>query len=264
MMDRSRISGELPDDIRKTIDKLVVDRCGDDPQSYMRTEDIIGYVAPGAQYRIDTDNVSSVSGDATPFAAPVETDTSPPYVRLRGSWNLNEDVDSSNANILGGLGTLTLPQTDIVIPEAPSTAPALAFYGARIFEHGDIVAFETSQNLPVTIVKIGPAYVKDYLHVEGKGGGSFIEYHDTPHFHMPLERSASGHLLLGRSDGDDYLLSAFRIPYGNAIYTPPNALHADPYLVGRYLVVYAVTENYSTVVFRSQDGRPVNPSIGQA
>ncbi len=264
MMDRSRFSGELPDDLRKTIDKLVVDRRGDDPQSYMRTEDIIGYVAPSARYRIDTDSFCSVSGDATPPAAPFEADASPPYVRLRGSWNLNEDVDSSNANILGGWGTLALPQTDFVIPEAPSTAPALAFYGARIFEHGDIFSFETSQNLPVAIVNIGSAYLKGYLHVEGKGGGSFIEYHDTPHFHMPLDRSMSGHLLPGRSDGNNYLLSAFRIPYGNAIYTRPNTLHADPYLVGRYLVVYAVAKNYSTVVFRSQDGRAVNPHVGQA
>ncbi len=262
MIDRSRFSGELPDDIQKTIDKLIVDRCGDDPQSYMRLEDIIGYVAPGARYRIEHDSFSNVSGDAMPAAAPVEADVSPPYVRLRGSWNPNENVDSSNANILGGLGTLTLTQSDFAIPEAPSTAPALAFYGARMFEQGDLVAFETSQNLPVTILNIGPAYVKGYLHVEGKGGGSFIEYHDAPHFHMPLDRSASGHLLLGRSDGDDYLLSAFRIPYENAIYTPPNTLHADPYLVGRYLVIYAVTENYSTVVFRSQDGRAVNPHVG--
>ena len=41
MIDRSRFSGELPDDIQKTIDKLIVDRCGDDPQSYMRLEDIL-------------------------------------------------------------------------------------------------------------------------------------------------------------------------------------------------------------------------------
>ena len=103
MMDRARFSGELPDDLRKTIDKRVVDRRGDDPQSYMRMEDIIGYVAPSARYRIDTDSFCSVSGDATPPAAPFEADASPPYVRHCGSWNLNEDVDSSNASILGGL-----------------------------------------------------------------------------------------------------------------------------------------------------------------
>ena len=261
-MDPLRNAQDLPDDIRRTVDRLVVDRCGDDPQSYMRTEDIIGYVAPGVPCRLEVDRVTAVIGKAEPSAAPLGSGVPPPHVRLGGEWNANEDVASSNANVFGGLGTLTLSTADLVIPEAPSTASALAFYGARLHEVGDIVVFESDQNLPVTIMNIGPAYVADFLHVEGRGSGSFIEYHDQPHLHMPLEQSAAGHLLLGRSDGDDYLLSAFAIPYGRAIYTSPNVLHADPYLVGRYLVVYAVTANYSTVVFRSPGGGQVNPRIG--
>jgi len=259
-----RISGILPEDIRNTIDQIVVDRRGDDPQSYMRTEDIIGYVAPGATYRIDSYRLSPATGETSSRSAPPVPATPPPHVRLRGIWNATEDVDSSNANIFGGLGTLTISRSDFVIPEAPSTASALAFYGARAYAHGDIVEFEVSQNMPVTVTSFGPEYASGFLHVEGLGSGSFIEHHVPPHLHMPLEPSAGDYLLLGRSDGEDYQLSAFRIPYGTAIYTPANVLHADPYLVGRYLVVYAATEHYSTVVFRSQDGRPVNPTVGQS
>ena len=263
-MDPSRISAGLPEDIRQTVDQIVVDRCGDDPQSYMRTEDIIGHVAPGAPYRIDADRLSRVGGETRSRSASAVPDIPPPHVRLRGIWNATEDVESSNANVFGGLGTLTLSQSDFDIPEAPSSEPALAYYGARIYQHGDIVEFAASQNMPVTVTSFGPTYASGFLHVDGLGSGSFIEHHVPPHLHMPLERSASGYLLLGRSDGDDYQLSAFRIPYGTAIYTPANVLHADPYLVGRYLVVYAATEQYSTVVFRSQDGRPVNPTVGQS
>ena len=126
---------------------------------------------------------------------------------------------------------------------------------------GDPVVFESNQNLPVTIMNIGPAYVSDYLHVEGRGGGAFIEYHDRPHLHMPLERSAEGHILLGRVDGDEYLFSGFKIPFGFAIYTFPFTLHADPYLVGRYLVVYSMTTNYSTVVFQTPDSKIVHTQI---
>ena len=110
-------------------------------------------------------------------------------------------------------------------------------------------------------MNIGPAYAADYLQVDGRGGGAFIEYHDRPHLHMPLHRGASGHILLGRAVGDHYRLSAFPIPFGHAIYTPSYALHADPFLVGRYLVIYSVTPNYSTVVFRRRNGSPVHTSI---
>ena len=108
---------------------------------------------------------------------------------------------------------------------------------------------------------IGSGYVPSYLHVESLGGGSFVEYHDRPHLHMPLDEDAHGHLLLGKRGGEDYLLSAFSIPFGHAIYTPPMALHADPYLVGRYLVIYSVTENFSTVVFRNPEGRVAEAHI---
>ncbi len=152
----------------------------------------------------------------------------------------------------------------MVIPEAPPTPEALAYYGARLYRHGDGITFDTDRDMPVTITDIGPTYATGFLHVEGKGGGAFIEHHAPPHLHMPLDPSAGGHMLLGRSDGDDYRLSAFPIPYGSAIYTPPNVLHADPYLIGRHLIIYAATEAYSTVVFRTRDGRPVIPRIGRS
>jgi len=254
----------FPDDIRQTAERLVVDRCGEDPQSYMTTEDIIGYVAPGACYRVEADRlVPWADGPESLDPLPEDPDP-PPHLRIDGRWRRAEDVPSAKANILGGLGTLTVVDQTLAIPEAPTTAAALSFYGARLLAVGDPIIFESDQNLPVTVVNIGPTYVSDYLHVEGKGGGAFIEYHDRPHLHMPLERSADGHLLLGRMEGEEYLFSGFKIPFGFAIYTFPHTLHADPYLVGRYLVVYSVTPNYSTVVFQTPNGKIVQTRIGGA
>ena len=262
-MDPLRNAHELPDDIRRTLDMLVIDRCGDDPQSFMVTEDIVGHVAPGASYRLDPDRLTRLDGGAAPAAPTPRVEAgAPPHVRPAGVWNPKEEV--AGANIFGGLGTLTLPAADLVIPEAPASAAALGFYGARPFSVGDVVVFEGDRNLAVTITNFGPAYADGYVHVEDRGGGAFIEYHDQPHLHMPLDPAAYGHILLGRADGDDYLLSAFAIPHGHAIYSPPLALHADPYLVGRFLVVYAVTETYSTVVFRSPEGALVKPTIRKA
>ncbi len=261
-MDPLRNAHALPDDIRDTLDRLVVDRRGDNPGSHMFTEDIIGHVAPGACYRLETDRLTPWDDAvARPTPSPKSSGPPPPHVRICGHWSRTEEVASAKANILGGLGILTLPDATLAIPQAPTTAAALAFYGARLLAVGDAVEFEADQNLPVTVMNIGPAYVADYLQVAGRGGGSFIEYHDRPHLHMPLEEGATGHILLGRAESDEYLLSAFRIPQGHAIYTAPYALHADPYLVGRYLVVYSVTRVYSTVVFRTDDGEIVNTRI---
>ena len=248
----------LPDDILLTLDRLAVDRCGDDPRSYMVTEEAVGYVAPERCYRLRSDRLlASRRADVASLPEAV----APPHVRIRGVWNPSETVGSASGNIFGGLGTLTIERDELTIPAVPVSAPALAFYGARLLLAGDRLVFDTEHKLPVIITNFGSAYVTDYLHCEGKGSGAYIEYHDRPHLHMPLEDPARGFYLLGRCDGDEYQLSAFSIPYRCAIYTPPNVLHADAYLVGRYLVVYAVPDNYSTVVFRTRTGELVKPTI---
>ena len=250
----------LPEDIRRIADQLVVDRCGDDPQSFMRTEDIVGHVAPGSPYRIGADRLTPFEGSPD-IPAIANSAGPPPHARVGGVWNKAENVAADNANIFGGLGTLTLADPTLAIPEAPATAAALGYYGALLLNTGDPVVFETDRNLPITITSFGATYAAGFLQVEGKGGGAFVEYHDLPHLHMPIEDTAHGHFLLARADGGDYRLSAFRIPYGQAIYTPPNVLHADPFLVGRYLVVYSLTRHYSTVVFRTGGGRIVDTRI---
>ena len=244
-------SATFPDDIQDTLERLVVNRRGEDPQSYMRTEAVVGHVSPQQWYRLDADCLTPIEVFDELDTSPVEPET-PPHVRCTGRWKAVETVESRQANILGGLGTLTMNASELNIPEATPTPEFLAFYGASLVRVGDLLTFESDHNLPVTIINIGQTYVEDYLHVEGQGGGSFIEYHDRPHLHMPLDPKAHGHLLLGRSEGADYVLSAFSIPFGYAIYTKPYALHADPYLVGRYLVIYSITKNYSTVVFRTE------------
>ncbi len=263
-MDPLKTIRELPDDILADLGTLVVNRQGGDARAYMKIEDIKGHVEPGACYRLGRDSLTRIENG--PGQAPVTRTSSdaPPHVRVRGQWSVDEDTAAGDANILGGYGRLTLAQPSLRIPEAPATREALASYGGRLIEVGGAVTFETDANLPVTIVRIGEAYVEHYLKVAALGGGAFIEYHDRPHLHMPLDDASYGYLLFGRSEGDEYLFSAFRVPFGYAIYTPPHALHADAYLVGRYLVVYSVTKNYSTVVFRTPDSRLIDVRVTPA
>ena len=108
--------------------------------------------------------------------------------------------------------------------------------------------------LPITVMNIGQNYAKHYLLHENKGGGSYLEYHDVPHFHMPLNEKSCGHIILGKIINDICHLSAFKIPYGYAIYIKPNVIHCDGFLVGDYLVVYTITDKYSTVLLKNDNG----------
>jgi hypothetical protein len=45
-------------------------------------------------------------------------------------------------------------------------------------------------------------YVETYLLHDERGGGFFIEYHDCPHFHQPLDEEASGWMTLAKFSED--------------------------------------------------------------
>ena len=69
-------------------------------------------------------------------------------------------------------------------------------------------------------------------------------------FHHPL------------SPSHEYHFSAFKIPFGYAIYTLPYTIHADCFLTGNYYVAYSFTEDYSTVRFVKSDGSMAEMLIG--
>lgn len=252
----------LPGNIMKDIDKIVLERRGNDEQSYMITEDVIGYVAPRTVYQLTLDGFIPTSSPETPRIERTEVLSPPIHVQVSGTWTRSDDTNASDANIFGGFGTLELRQSVLEIPEAPSTVEAFAYYDAHLIKVGDCLELESDANLPVTLMSIGSTYVDHYLKIEEKGGGAYIEYHDRPHFHMPMDESATGHLILGRSQGDEYVFSAFKIPYGYGVYTSPYALHTDAYLVGKYLVVFSVTEDFSTVIIRTADQELVDLRVG--
>ena len=263
------IAPNLPTDLVGQIDRLRVDRRGQLPDSFMITESIVSHVAPDTGCRLEQAGFTPLetAGDAVECAheLPQVSDNPemPPHTRLSGTWDDGAGVETASANILGNVGTLTLDRAELHIAEAPTTPVALGYYGACLLSVGDEFRFDTSVNLPVTLMHIGPGYARGYLHVEDLGGGSYLEHHDRPHLHLPLDAAAAGFIVLGRRAGDDYLVSAFRIPFGSAVYTPPQVLHADPYLIGRYLVIYSVTENFSNVVFRAPDGGMVDVRVGK-
>ncbi|MDA0223278.1 MAG: hypothetical protein O3C11_08210 [Proteobacteria bacterium] len=244
----------LPTEIRLELATLVVDRSGASNEAFMRTECLLGHVNPNTIYRVGMDGMTSDPGAAL---TEMPTGIAPDFAVMDGSWESNIDYENGDANILGGNGRYVLPscQQALEIPEVEPCPSHLAFYGCRLVKVGDTLSFDANAPLPVTVTTVGKTYVADYLFRKEHGGGEFLEIHDRPHFHMPLDKEATGHMLIGKTRSDGIrVVSAFRIPYGYGILTAPWAVHADSHLVGRYMVVYSVAKHFSTVIIRSSNG----------
>ena len=89
----------------------------------------------------------------------------------------------------------------------------------------------------------------------------YLEYHKNPHFHMPINESASGGIVLAKQNGDSYHISCFRIPYGYASYIPPYTIHNDCFLIGDYYVIYSKSEPFSTCLLRNLENKIIDVSL---
>ena len=85
------------------------------------------------------------------------------YKAITGKWLPAKKNEYSNANLLGGFGTLEIDESTLEIPEVLATDQSLAFYGAKLIKINDVFQFETNERLPVTIMNIGKNYVRELL-----------------------------------------------------------------------------------------------------
>lgn len=236
----------------KDTPSIWLDRSGTTQQSFMYTESILGYVEPNETYRLTPTGFAGISNQQPQHLPPF---TIPPYYELHSEWH-SVDVIEHSDNLLGKNGCCILGkgQTSLNIPIAETTAENLSFYQCHLISMNDTVSFDTTDSLPVTIVTIGRDYAKDYLLNPELGGGAYLETHDRPHFHMSLEADNSGYIILGKHDQrKKYYLSAFKIPYNTGIYMSPWVVHCDAFLVGRYMMVYSATSNFTTAIIRNEN-----------
>ena len=221
----------------------------------MRTEDVTGQVLPGAPYALVPGGLRPVPAETpdTPSPAPVE----PPHALIRGAWRRDGARASGEASILGTLDEFVLPAgvDRLSTPLLTARPEWVAFYASRLLAHGDIVRFPADAELPVTITTVGATYVDGYLMRPEHGSGTYLEVHNRPHFHMPVGEASAGGYLLGKSvRGDGYKVTAFRIPPSHGIVTGPGAIHNDAHLIGRFVVIYSLTPDFSTAILRRSDG----------
>ena len=109
------------------IDRIKVNRAGDNAQSFMITDDIIGTVEPGKRYQIALNGLVPTDADVSDNFNERIRGQAPANVKFRGSLITTDDKNATDSNILGGLGTLQIDQTELGVPEVKATAKGLSY-----------------------------------------------------------------------------------------------------------------------------------------
>lgn len=224
---------------------LFVNRIGNIPTAFMKTTDIKKEIIPDKCYEKGKNDIFITDKPPTNFSSKISI---PKHCILKGKWEHSKDTQKDKSNILGNIGSFISENDTLEIPIAHTKLETLAYYKAILINKGDCLKFQTKIPLPLFSMEIGKDYIKEYMLKEEHANGIFIEYHNLPHLHMPIDKHAKGYLILGKKIKNNiYHLSAFSIPYQSAIYTSPNVIHNDSFLIGKYYVIYSKTDSFSTV-----------------
>jgi hypothetical protein len=244
---------------------IIVNRHGLTKDSFMVTTNIIDEISPNYIYKVTSNGLMLDNHKELDDSLHNIYTTIPEYYEYEGKWLKDSLINLNNstniANILGEFCKFEIDLDAMQIPIQDATKNNLLYYGCKLLKIDDTIKFNTEDNLPLSIISVGKNYVNDYILQEEYGGGMYLEYHKNPHFHMPINESASGGIVLAKQNGDSYHISCFKIPFGYATYIPPYTIHNDCFLIGDYYVIYSKSEPFSTCLLRNLENKIINVSL---
>lgn len=178
----------------------------------------------------------------------LKADTDTPHVVVNAEWLDTQAalekgvavVHGGSANTFGSMGALLVP-VGFSIPTVTATKENVRHYDLQLYENGEVFA-ASSDRYQIVMMRYDYTkdYKKDFLMQKYGGGGVFVETHDFPHIHVPLSEECGGYIVIGKRVNEKaYHFTAFRIPYGYALYTPSHTIHGDGTLVGEYALTVA-------------------------
>ena len=234
------------------MNKLFVDRKGLNDQAYMKTNKIVDTYNKYSTV-IWKNGILEISEKATTIRS--FRLHKPKRLKINIKILETDETIQTNNNILGKNSFILIEDKLLKIPVELATNEKLNYYLCNLIENGDVFKLNNNCDIQNLNISVGTNYLKDYILQPRLGDGLYIEIHNTPHFHQPLNSDCGGYLILGKIKRDELILTAFRIPFGKAIYTPPNIHHCDACLVGEYNVIYTITEKYKTYLIYNEDNK---------
>lgn len=240
--------------------ELFVNRIGSNEDAYMITTDLIRIFPKNSIIQLDKYNIIKTNKKIYMNIPKISSNEIPNFTIVKGIFEDTKIQNYAilNNNILGFNSIFYTNTANIQIPVINFSNELLQFFGCSIINENDVIELNNKIEMPFFKIIIGKNYKNDYLLKEGLGEGFYIENHDTPHIHQPLNNTAEGYLVLGKRIDNTLLLSKVRIPFGKALYTPPLTYHNDSLLIGEYNVLYNKTNNYQTYIFKTFDNKIVN------
>jgi len=243
-----------------SIPQLMIHRKGETENAFMKTNHCIAIIPPYSSRMLfnTTLLVVNCDNDNENYNNDISSEniTIPPQCCIpiiETELNSKNNVDN---NILGSNRVLYTKKKieQISIPIAECNSTNLSYYGAKfITQENPYFTLDNNSPMPLFNMTIGCDYVKDYLLQPGLGDGFYMEKHNTPHIHIPVDTSSSGYYILGAIIDNNLYATAFQIPANCAIYTPPNIYHCDAALVGNWNVMYACASQYITYIIHNND-----------
>lgn len=190
-------------------------------------------------------------------------DSSRHRVVVEASWYSGEEAQAAglkvvagpNASIFAGLGALLVPG-DFRIPAVDATPETVEFYGLTLIAEGDSFTIESDKyDMALIEYYYSPSYRDEFLTRTEGGGGYFVERHDFPHLHIPLDDKCGGYIVIGKQLAErQFAFTAFRIPHRHGLYLPSYTIHGDGTLVGNHAITVARNSaKADTVLFYNRE-----------
>ena len=175
-------------------------------------------------------------------------ETSADRVMTEASWYSAEEaraagikvVAGGNANVFTGLGALLVPD-GFRIPAVQATPDNVKFYGLTLLPEREPFMIDSDEyDMALIEYDYSKNYRDDFLTQAKGGGGYFVERHNFPHLHVPLDDACGGYIVIGKQmAARQFAFTAFQIPHRHALYTPANTIHGDGTLVGKHAISVA-------------------------
>ena len=264
----------LTDAAREIFESIVISRFSvrDRHDEVLRTDDGLAMIPRGrTRWTLNLARAEILEPALEPVAVSDEDSGAPDIVEVRADWYSPKRARLSrlqveaadNANIFRELGVIFVPDR-FRIPVVTATRENVRHYGLTLIE--DRQSFEmqsTEFDMILARYRYALNYRRDFLLEVSGGGGYFVETHDFPHLHVPLNPNCGGFIISGKRLADDcYHFTAFRIPYGCALHTPANAIHGDGTIVGEHAICVATaTAEANTVLFYNHNARAMAREI---
>lgn len=230
----------------------------DYPEVVLETKAGLAFVDLGETlWRLDLESKNCIVPDEGPDRT-VVADEGRDRVVVEASWYSADDAEAAglkvvagaDASIFAGLGALLVPD-GFQIPAVVATRENVKFYGLTLLGEGDRLTINTDYDVALIEYDYKKNYRDEFLTERKGGGGYFVERHDFPHLHVPLDDKCGGYIVIGKQMSKRrFAFTAFQIPHRHGLYSPSGTIHGDGTIVGNHAITVARTSaKADTVLF---------------